>query len=83
MGVIFPPEGEPPLVERQQAMIRNRHAMGIARQIFQHVGRAKRRFDIDHPLGVLERGQELLPRLGWLLSRNLHQRITVLSRWGD
>jgi len=46
-------------------MIRNRHAMDRARPIFQHVGRAaKRRFGIDHPLSVLERGQELLPRLG-------------------
>src|SRR5215471_10841506 len=72
MGVIFPLEGELPLVERQQAMIRNRHAMGRARQILQHVGRAaKRRFGIDHPLSVLERGQELLPRLGG------SQRMTV------
>ena len=72
MGVIFPLEGELPLVERQQAMMRNRHAMGRARQIFQHVGRAaKRRFGIDHPLSVLERGQELLPRLGG------SQRMTV------
>jgi hypothetical protein len=47
MGVIFPPEGELPLVERQQAMMRHRHAMGIARQRFQHVGRSAKRRSLN------------------------------------
>jgi hypothetical protein len=65
MGVIFPREGELPRVERPQAMMRNRHAMGRARQRFPHVGRAaQRRFGIAPPRSVRERGQELLPRLG-------------------
>ena len=72
LRVIFPPESHPPLVARDQAMIRDRHTMRVAGQIFEDLRRAtKRRFGIDDPFEVLQGSQELLPRLG---SR---QRMTV------
>src|SRR5262245_7413380 len=33
MSIVFPPKGHPPVLERQQAPIRDRYAMGIAREI--------------------------------------------------
>jgi hypothetical protein len=43
MGIVFPPKGYPPVLKRQQATIRDRHAMGIAREILQHRPRATQR----------------------------------------
>jgi len=62
MGRVFPPQGHPPVLERQQATIRDRHAMGIAREILQHRPRATHGgLGIDHPCCGPEGAQELLP----------------------
>ena len=62
MGRVFPPKGHPPVLERQQATIRDRHAMGIAREILQHRPRATSGgLGIDDPLHGPEGVQELLP----------------------
>ena len=51
MGIVFPPKGHPPLLQGQQATIRDRHAVGIAREILQHRPRATHRgLGIHHPL---------------------------------
>ena len=39
MGVVLPSKGHPPLLQGQQAPIRDRHAMRITRQILQHLSR--------------------------------------------
>jgi len=36
MGRVFPPQGHPPLLQGQQAPIRDRHTMRITREILQH-----------------------------------------------
>jgi hypothetical protein len=62
MGIVFPPKGHPPVLERQQATIRDRHTMRIAREILQHRPRATSRgLGIDHPFCGPEGAQELLP----------------------
>ena len=62
MGVVFPPKGHMPVLQGQQATIRDRHAMGIAREIFQHRSRAADGgLGIHHPLCGPEGAQELLP----------------------
>jgi len=50
MGIVFPPKGHPPILQRQQATIRDRHAVGIVREILQYRPRATNRgLSIDHP----------------------------------
>jgi hypothetical protein len=62
MGIVFPPKGHPTVLERQQATIRDRYAMGIAREILQHWPRAtNRRLRIHHPFCGPKGIQELLP----------------------
>jgi len=64
MGIIFPPKGHPPVLQRQQATIRDRHAMRIAREILQDLARTTGGWlGIHHPLRGLEGAQELLPPL--------------------
>jgi hypothetical protein len=53
LRVIFPPESHPPLVAREQAMMRDRHTMRVAGQIYEALRRAtKRGFGIDDPFEV-------------------------------
>lgn len=62
MGRVFPPQGHPTVLERQQATMRDRSAMGIACEILQHRPRAtNRRLRIHHPCCGPEGAQELLP----------------------
>jgi len=62
MGIVFPPKGHPPVLKRQQATIRDRHAMRIAREILQYLSRATGGWlGIDHPVCGPEEVQELLP----------------------
>jgi len=64
MGIIFPPKGHPPVLQRQQAPIRDRHTMRIAREILQYLSRtASGWLGIHHPLRGLKGAQELLPPL--------------------
>jgi hypothetical protein len=62
MGIVFPPKGHPPLLQCQQAPIRDRHTMRITREILQHRPRATHGgLGIDHPFCGPEGVQELLP----------------------
>jgi len=62
MGIVFPPQGHPPVLQRQQAPMRDRHAMRIAREILQSLSRTTTGWlGIHHPLRGLEGPQELLP----------------------
>jgi hypothetical protein len=55
MGLVLPPKGHPPLLQCQQAPIRDRHAMRITREILQHRPRATSRgLGIHYPLHGLE-----------------------------
>ena len=77
MGIVFPPKGHPPVLERQQATIRDRHAMRRAREILQDLARTTGGWlGIHHPLRGLEGGQELLPpwRIGERLALPLQQQ---------
>jgi len=48
--IVFPGEGHPLVVEASQALIGDRYAVGVARQIGEHLLRAaKRRLAVDHP----------------------------------
>jgi hypothetical protein len=62
MGIVFPPKGHPPILQGHQTTIRDRHAVGIAREILQYLSRATGGWlGIHHPLRGLEGAQELLP----------------------
>jgi hypothetical protein len=50
MGIVFPPQGHPPILEGQPAPMRDRHALGRARELLQHRPRATHRGrGLDHP----------------------------------
>ena len=71
MGIIFPPQGHPPVLQGHQTTIRDRHAMRRAREILQYLSRTTGGWlGIHHPLRGLEGTQELLPPL-WF-NRNGH-----------
>ena len=51
MGIVFPPKGHPSVLEREEAPIRDGHAVCIACQILQHRPRATPGWlGIHHPL---------------------------------
>ena len=55
MGVILPAESDAFLIEGQQAVIGNGHAMSVATQIAQHLhGTAECRLGVDHPVVTME-----------------------------
>ncbi len=55
--VVFLLEGNIPGVGADQAAVRDRHPMGVAAEVGQHlVGSPEGRFGIDHPFGFAERG---------------------------
>ncbi len=59
VGVILPAESHALLVEGQQAMIGNGHAMGVATEIAQHLHRAAEGgLGINHPVVAMETTQQ-------------------------
>ena len=71
-SVILPTEGHALLIEGQQAMIGNSHAMSVATEIAQHLkGTAESGLGIDHPVMAMEATNELrkLPGIGEESSR--------------
>ena len=59
MRVVLPSEGDVVVVHRQEAMIGDRHAMGVAGQVLQHVFRpAEGCLGVDHPVLPKQRAQE-------------------------
>jgi hypothetical protein len=58
-GVILPAEGDALLIESQQAVIGNSHAMGVATEIAQHLhGAAESGLGINHPVVAMETADE-------------------------
>src|SRR3546814_9907420 len=50
LAIIFISEGDPGLIEAEEAAVRYRNAVGVARQIGEHrPGPGERRLGIDHP----------------------------------
>ena len=55
MGVVFPAEGDALAIERHQTVIGNRHAVGVAAEIAQHLRRVPQGgLDVDHPMGAMQ-----------------------------
>src|SRR5665811_1813311 len=58
VAVVFPLEGDLTIFKRQQAPVRNGHAVGVASQILEHVLRsAKGGLGINHPFAFAEWSQ--------------------------
>ena len=67
VGVILPAEGDALLVEGQQAMIGDGHAMGVAAEIAQHLhGTTEGGLGIDDPVVAVQAADEFceLLRIG-------------------
>ena len=59
VSVIFPAEGDFTILQGDEPVIGDGHAMGVTRQIMQHMlGAAKRLSHIDHPFVLVECVQE-------------------------
>jgi hypothetical protein len=59
VSVIFPAEGDLTILQGDEPVIGDGHAMGVTRQIMQHMlGAAKRLSHIDHPFVLVECVQE-------------------------
>jgi hypothetical protein len=65
MGVVLSAKGDVNVVQCEESMIGDRHAMGVAGQILKHVLRpAKRRLRVDVPFLPKEIAQQRLDELG-------------------
>src|SRR6478672_11051132 len=54
--VVLPAEGDAMLIHGEQTAVRDRHAVGIARQVGQHCGwTSKRTLGIDDPFALSQR----------------------------
>jgi hypothetical protein len=57
--VVGPPKGDLAVIERQQALVADGDAVGIAAEVFQHMsGSAEGRLGINHPFFLFEGSQE-------------------------
>ena len=80
--VVFPPEGDLIAVHRQEPVIRDGHAMGIAGQVLQHVLRpAKGSLGVDDPFLSKQRAQERCERLPFRRRLTPGQRRRFASSW--
>lgn len=86
MGIVPPAEGDLVMLESQQTVVRDGHAMGVAGEITQHmVGAAERWLGIDHPVLTEQGTQEgteclfLLERLERTRERKLAQVKSALQ----
>ena len=58
MSGVPPAEGDLPLRKRDQTMVGDGHAMGVAAKILEHIfGATEGRFRVDHPIFSEERPQ--------------------------
>ena len=65
VAIVTPAKRHLALVHRHQAMIADGHPMRIAAQVGDHLrGRGKGRLGIDHPVGLLQRGDEAVKGCG-------------------
>ena len=61
MGIVFPPKGHPPLLQCQQAPIRDRHTMRITREILENVFWASEgRSDFNYPSSSTQFAKETI-----------------------
>ena len=77
MGILFPPQGHPPVLQGHQTTMRDRHAMRRARAILQDLSRTTGGWlGLHHPLRGLEGSQERLPplRMGERVALPLQQQ---------
>ena len=83
VGVILPAEGDALLVEGQQAMIGNGHAMGVAAEIAQHLhGAAEGGLGIDDPVVAVQAAEEFCELLADRRERRPGRRSSsFLRRW--
>src|SRR5882762_5067242 len=59
LPIFFPPEGDVAVVEADQPVVRDGHAVGVAAQIVEYVsGVAEGRLRIDYPLGLCGRREK-------------------------
>ncbi len=83
VGVILPAKGDALLVEGQQAMIGNGHAMGVTAEVAQHLhGTAESGLGIDDPVMAVQAAEEFCE----LLADRRGQRpdrctLSLLRRW--
>jgi len=62
-AVVLPAERDAGVIGCNETAVRNRNAMRVTGEIAQHLlGSSERRFAVDHPLDVPQRGDELLER---------------------
>ena len=65
LGVILPAKGDAFMVEGQQAMIGNGHAMGVTAEVAQHLhGSAEGGLGIDDPVVAVQTADEFCELLG-------------------
>ncbi len=63
--VVFPPEGYLAVLKGDETVVGDRHPMGVAGQVLEHIlGLTDGFFDIDHPLLVAQGRKQTLPGLG-------------------
>jgi len=69
MGIVLPAEGDLVMLESQQTVVGDGHAMGVAGEITQHmVGAAERWLGINHPV-LTEQGTQEGTECFFLLER--------------
>lgn len=62
IGVVLPAKRDAAVVERNEAIVRDGDAMGIASQVLQDLAwPTERFFRVDNPFGCVERGYEFFP----------------------
>src|SRR5215831_2640844 len=60
MSIVFPTEGDPLTVKRDESMVGDGHAMGVAAQITEDLPRATEGWlGINHPVLAVEAAQQL------------------------
>ena len=83
VGVILPAESDALLIEGQQAVIGNGHAMGVAAEIAQHLhGTAEGGLGIDDPVVAMQAAEEFCELL-WIgeSSSRAGTAVASLRRW--
>jgi len=84
VGVILPAESHTLLLERQQAMIGNGHAMGVATEVAQHLqGTTESGLGINHPVVAMETTQQAATHLRELIFRLEYRNVKQVKRTSE
>jgi hypothetical protein len=66
LTVVFPAEGDLVGLTLEEASVGDGHPVGIASQVLENLlGTPKRRFRVDHPIGLLELLEKVAPEVGF------------------